>query len=313
MQTKKEIIPIFFATDDNYFPYLAVALKSLIQNANKKYTYNIYVLNNGIKEEYKQILLDYANEIFNIKFEDVNERLSLVSNALDTRDYYSKTTYYRFFIQKMFPEYDKALYLDADIIVKGDISEFYNIDIGENFIGAIEEQIVASVKEYREYSKTVLGLDYKKYFNAGILIMNLKKFREYDIEKVFTSMIATYRFDTIAQDQDYLNFILKDKVYYVDKCWNKESISDGYKGEPKLIHYALFKKPWTYYGMKYDKDFWFYAKQTVFYDMLIKKRENHTEEDKINDKKGSVELKKRAKRICKLEHTFINKVKGNVL
>ncbi len=313
MKIKKEIIPIFFASDDNYFPCLTVALKSLIVNANKNYIYNIHILNNGIKDEYKKILLDYSNEIFNITFNDVNESLKNVSNALDTRDYYSKTTYYRFFIQKMFPEYDKALYLDSDIIVKGDISEFYNIDIGDNHVGAIEEQIVASVKEYRDYSKIVLGLDYKKYFNAGILIINLKKFRESNIEKIFVDMIATYRFDTIAQDQDYLNFILKDKVYYVDKCWNKENIRDGYKCEPKLIHYALFKKPWTHYGLKYDNEFWYYAKQTVFYDTLIKKRENYTQEQRNNDKKANKELKKRAKRICKSELTFINKIKEEVL
>ncbi|MEG1804296.1 MAG: glycosyltransferase family 8 protein [Clostridia bacterium] len=308
MIIKTNKIPIFFAVDDNYVPYLTVALRSLIDNANQENKYSVYILNNGLNTTNKDIIYSYQCDNFEIEFVNVCERLASCCDALDTRDYYTKTTYFRFFIQTLFPQYDKALYLDADIVVLGDISKLYNVEIGDNFLGAIPEQIVASVKEYRDYSKIVLGLDYRKYFNAGILVMNLKKFREYDIEQCFIQMIKTYKFETIAQDQDYLNFIAKDKVTYIPLSWNKECVQDGYKGELNLIHYALFKKPWTYYGIKYDKYFWQYAVKTVFYDLLFQKREKYTNEQRSKDKLGSVNLKLRAKRICKLEHTFYKKL-----
>lgn len=305
-KSSDNIVPIFFATDDNYLPYLSVALRSMIDNASRDYTYNIYILNSGLKDSYVKSIMDYAEAGFNIEFVNVSDKMKNVAADLDTRDYYTKTTYYRFFIQPMFPQYDKALYLDADIVIPGDISKLYNMDLGDNLIGGILEQIVASTKEFRDYSKIVLGLDYTKYFNAGIMVMNLKKFREVDIEKQFISMIKKYHFDTIAQDQDYLNFIAKDKVKSIDLSWNKEPLEDGYAGELNLIHYALFKKPWTYYGIKYEDYFWKYAEKTDFYQMLLEKRDSHTLAQKQADSEAHVNLKKRAVHICGLSHTFYN-------
>lgn len=303
---RKKIVPIFFAVDDNYFPFLTVALRSMIDNASRDYTYNIHILNSGLSEHNQKEALAFKEKGFNIKLEDVNSKMKVVGADLDTRDYYTKTTYYRFFIQSMFPMYNKALYLDADIIINGDISQLYNFDLGDNILGGVLEQIVASTQEFRQYSRKVLGLDYTNYFNAGILVMNLKKFRENDIEYRFVSMIKKYHFDTIAQDQDYLNFLVKDKVCHIPLSWNKEPLDDGYTGELNLIHYALFKKPWTYFGIKNEDYFWKYAQKTSFYDMLIAMRANYTAEQRANDEQAHINLKLRANHICTLDHTFYN-------
>ncbi|MEG1706012.1 MAG: glycosyltransferase family 8 protein [Clostridia bacterium] len=308
---RNTIIPIFFATDDNYVPFLAVALRSMIDNANKEYQYKIYILNAGLNDTNTKIISDYQRSGFEINFVNVTKMMSGLTDDLDTRDYYTKTTYFRFFIEPMFPQYDKALYLDADIVVLGDISQLYFTEVGDNIIGAIPEQIVASTPEYREYSQTVLGLDYHKYFNAGILVMNLKAFRKAKIEKTFISMIQKYHFDTIAQDQDYLNFIVKDKVTYIDFSWNKECNNYAICEKPNLIHYALFKKPWTYYGMMYDECFWQYAKQTVFFDMLWQRRINHTNEDKQKDELADINLHLRALKICASDYVFSKVVPTN--
>ena len=66
--SRNKTIPIFFATDDNYIPYLEVALRSLVENASKAYTYNIHILNTGLKEENKDAILKLANKNFNILF-----------------------------------------------------------------------------------------------------------------------------------------------------------------------------------------------------------------------------------------------------
>ena len=61
------------------------------------------------------------NECFSIEFIDVTSYLNSISDKLPLRHYYSKTTYYRLFIAEMFPEYDKAIYVDSDLVIQGDI------------------------------------------------------------------------------------------------------------------------------------------------------------------------------------------------
>ena len=126
---KKSIIPIFFAVDDGYAPFLGVTLESMFEKASKNYFYNIHVLNNGINDEYKEMLMKYQNSDYcKIDFVNVNERINAITE-LHTRDYYTNAIYYRLFIADLFPEYDKALYLDADIIILDDISKQVNEDI----------------------------------------------------------------------------------------------------------------------------------------------------------------------------------------
>ena len=141
-------IPIFFSCDDNYIPFLAVTLESLEKNASKNYNYVIKVLHsNTINAENQQrILCEYNVDNFNIEFVDISNYVEKISERLHTRDYYSKSTYYRLFIPNLYPQYSKALYLDSDIVVLGDISKLYNTELGENYVGAITDEVVQSVK-----------------------------------------------------------------------------------------------------------------------------------------------------------------------
>ena len=123
------IIPIFFATDDNYMPFLRVALQSITKNTSKNNKYEIYVLNTGLKEENIENLKKFDKENISVKSVNIEEKIKDFSNRLHTRDYYSKSTYYRLFIPTMFPQYDKALYLDSDIVVLSDIANLYNINV----------------------------------------------------------------------------------------------------------------------------------------------------------------------------------------
>ena len=301
---KKENIPIFFSSDDNYVPYLAVAIRSLINNASSNYDYSIYILNNGIKQENINILKKMQTKNINIEFVDVSEKIKPIINMLGLRDYYSVATYFRFFIANMFKNLHKALYLDCDIVVCGDISQLYNHDLGDNILGGCLEQIVAANRYFRKYSQDVIGIDYTDYFNAGILVMNLDAFRKNNIEQKFVSILTKYNFDTIAADQDYLNFLCKNKVTKIDMSWNKECIRDGYNGKLNIIHYAYFKKPWTDYYVKYEKYFWEYAKQTEYYEYLVNYRKNFKMSQRINNAIAAQNLIKRAKKIYNSDFNF---------
>ena len=128
MNTNKRI-PIFFACDDNFVKYTIVSIRSIMENASKDDKYVIHIMNTDICEEMKQVLFSMADDNFEIRFEDVTDYLKSISGKLPIRDYYSKTTYYRMFIAEMFPEYEKAIYIDSATNVLGDNSELYHHDL----------------------------------------------------------------------------------------------------------------------------------------------------------------------------------------
>ena len=281
--SNKKIIPVFFAADENYMPYLAVALHSLKENESKEYFYQIYVLHADMDcaSENVQKLYKYQDENFKITCVDVSEKMQEVKHSLHLRDYYTGATYYRIFIADMFPQYDKALYLDSDIAVLGDISELFGIELGENLVGAVPDGAVASVAQFRLYTKEVLGIDAQNYFNAGVLLMNLKAFREYGFYKKFCSLLKKYKFH-VAQDQDYLNVICKDKVCYLGAEWNKMPIENSAQ-TPKLIHYNLTMKPWHYENVLYKESFWQYARKTEFYQRILNDLAAYSQEKRDAD------------------------------
>lgn len=308
---KQSIIPIFYASDSNYLPYLSVSLISLMKNANKNYKYNIYILHSGINKDEQQPILDLANDIFNIEFVNVSERLNEVNGNLQLRDYYTGATYYRIFIANMFPNLDKAIYLDSDTIVLGDISKLYSYDLLDNYLGAISDKVVASHPVFQDYCKEVLGILPNRYINAGILLMNLKKFKEDDFYSKFKDLLIEYKF-CVAQDQDYLNVLCKDKIKYLPYSWNTMPVGGENKMLPNLIHYNLTMKPWHYADIPYAGLFWKYAKESSYIDDIRKEFGNHTIERKEKDNKTEEGLIKLALSEINKEDNFIKVRKRNV-
>ena len=127
--SEQKKIPIFYACDDNFVKYTVVSLQSIMENASADQQYVVHVLNTNISEEMKQVMYHMANGQFEIRFDDVTDYLKSIRDKLPLRDYYSRTTYFRLFIAEMFPEYDKAIYIDSDTIVLGDIAELYAYDL----------------------------------------------------------------------------------------------------------------------------------------------------------------------------------------
>ena len=118
-------IPIFFASDNNYAPYLAVAIKSLLKNASQDYFYKIHILTTNLDETLCNKLKKLETSYSSIEIISLAGEIEHIKNRFHLRDYYSIETYYRFFIADLFPQYDKVLYLDCDIIILGDISDLY--------------------------------------------------------------------------------------------------------------------------------------------------------------------------------------------
>ena len=309
-KTNKEI-PIFFATDDNYIPYLDVALRSLIANASKKYNYVINILNTGIKKENQEIVKRQENENFKIIFRDISDKVEGIKNKLKNVYHFSMVTWYRLFIQSLFPEYDKVLYLDCDIIVLGDISKLYNMHIGDNLLGAARCHIVSDDEIFGEYAEKFCGVDRVNYLQAGILIMNLKEFRKSDVENKFAYLINKYNFDVIDPDQGYLNAMCNGRVKIIPNGWNKETINAPLEGNLNIVHYALYKKPWQYDDVLNQEYFWQYAKTSPFYDKIIESKNNFSDEMKKKKENANIEILEHAKRCIASDKSFVKLVVKN--
>ena len=291
---EKEIIPIFFAVDDFYSPYLCVTLQSLIENGSDKYHYSINVLIEELSDENKASILEMQRENVTISFVSVSEKLHSICKKLHMRDYYTKATYYRFFIPELFPEISKGLYLDCDIIITTDISELYHTELGENYLAAIPEEFITDVEVFGIYSEKVLGVPRQEYFNAGILVMNLDVMRKNNLQEQFAKLLekVTYR---VAQDQDYLNVICYKKTVILDKTWNRTPMPYADRTvTPKIAHYKINFKPWKFDNIPYGEMFWQYAKNTAQYESLMSAKQSYSEENKLRDKKQYENLVKMA-------------------
>ncbi len=280
----KPNIPIFYACDDAFVKFTIVSMHSLIKNASRDFNYTIYILHTDITEKMQKKALELCEDGFQIIFTDVSDRLSAITSNLPIRDYYSKTTYFRLFIADMFPEYDRAIYIDSDTIVQGDISELYNTDPGENYLGACHEQAMVQVDNYGTYAEKVVGVSRHNYFNAGMLLINCKKVRETKVLKKFGEKLAQYDF-VVTQDEDYLNLICKDHIYWLDQRWNTEVYcAFPYPiEEAKILHYIMVSKPWHYKDCTGADIFWSYAAETNVYDDLLDELNNYTDEERLRD------------------------------
>ncbi len=308
----KEIIPIFYACDDNFVKYTIVSMKSMIENASKGHDYRIYILNTGISEKMKKIALDMSNEDFTIEFVDVKDYLISINDKLPLRDYYSKTTYYRLFIAEMFPQYNKALYIDSDTVVLGDVYELFSNDLKDNFVGGCHEQAMVQVETYGEYVEKVIGIDRNKFFNAGLILINCDQFRKNKILDQFIDLLHVYNF-VVTQDEDYLNLICKDKVLFIDQGWNVEvfgtlPVKDE---EIKLLHYIMVSKPWHFKDCRKSEHFWKYAKMTPVYDEIVEVLNTYSDEARENDIASCDRLLQLAISEINREDNYMNQQKKN--
>ena len=286
----KNIIPVFFAVDDGYIPFLGIALKSLIDNASDENKYQIKILYTNVSSENIKRIKKYEKENINIEFVDLNKQLEDIKEKLYTRNYFSNTTYYRLFIPELYPEYKKAIYIDSDTICLTDIANLYNIDMENNLIAGVPDGAIQAIDVFKDYVERVVGVsDYNNYFNAGIIVMNLEELRKYKFQDKFIYMLGKVRFE-VAQDQYYMNRLCKGRVKLLDFSWNRMPIMGKQSGDINIIHYNLGAKPWYFDDVLYQEYFWKYAEKTDFYNEIKEIGEKYTEADKEKDDANSAKL-----------------------
>ena len=216
-------IPVFYSISDDFTKYAAVSLNSLVKNSNPENDYTVIFLNQDLSKEHQDQLAALGNDHVHVEFFHIDEKL--VKPIQDRKenylraDFFTMSIFYRLFIPDLFPQYDKAIYIDSDTVVTDDIAKLYNTELGNNLFGACTDSSIQYVDKMVKYIKDVLDLDPKKYINSGMLVLNSKAFRDEGFIPHFMDLLEKYHFDCIAPDQDYLNEIGDGRILHLDTHW----------------------------------------------------------------------------------------------
>ena len=301
-------IPVFFSTDDRYLPFLDVAIASLIDHASPKYHYRLIILNTGLSADGMEKILRRRREGIAIELVDISREVETIQASFKDVYHFSVVTYYRLFIASLFPQYQKIVYLDSDLVVLGDVAELYHTDLQGAILAAAPEQYVRNTPEFRLYAEKALNVNPDGYVNAGVLVIDLEQFRRHRIEEKFVELITRYDFDLLDPDQAYLNYLCDGYIHVLPNGWNKEPLPLPLEGDLNLVHYALYKKPWQYDDVMYGEHFRYYAERSPFYEEILQRRNAFGDKERAEKEATATEILQHALDIVNSENTFARKL-----
>lgn len=307
---KNRVIPVFLTISDDYAPYAACTIASLIKHSNTKKHYRVVILYDKLSFRNYFRLRNLVTKNCEIQFHKITHSLYLrtivnhCAKKTGAGDFFSSAVYYyRSFIARLYPMYNKAIYIDSDTILCDDIANLYDIDLGDNIVGAVVDKKVENVPEFRHYVENALGVPYNEYVNSGVLLIDLKKMRKIRYLSKMINMINTFDANLVAPDQDYLNVICRGKILHLSDAWNAQPNGDLKKA--KLVHYNLFKKPWQCDGVEGEDLFWDAAEKTGYYNDLLESKKMHSvKETRIKEAQVAALIKK-ADELSKLKEPII--------
>lgn len=236
-------ISICFCINDLYSQHLGVVLTSILEN-NKTGLFDFYVITNDISQENKNKLSSLKEKYTNFDIKYINIDKSLFKNFRLNMNHISIETYFRYLIADLFPDLNKILYLDVDLIVNGDLTNLWNTDIDDYYCAAVQD-----INLNYEVYKPKIGLEKDDiYINAGVILFNLENLRKDNITEKFFVNQKKYQDIIECQDQDIINITLKKKIKKLDCVYN--FITKTMKLYPKrlkeviIAHFVGSKKPW---------------------------------------------------------------------
>lgn len=271
---QREKFNICLATDANYLLYCRNTIVSILHQTRAYEFYEFIILSAGLSEDdmnlMRKSLANYSNA--EIRFIDTSPYSRNLPQKV--RAYYSVVTYYRALLfSDLFHEYDRILYLDSDIMVRGNLSELFHMEIKDYAAAVVKDytmdaKILYDIpidylgKQYtaESYISEVIGIrNFDSYFNAGVILFNLKKCRELWRYEDVLSVFGRETF--FLQDQDALNILMENHILYLETKWNfqnvyilleEETLEEGKRlwqrvkcSDPAIIHYVSSIKPWN--------------------------------------------------------------------
>ena len=274
---------IVFSIDNAYVPYLGAALTSLADNSKADKFYDIVIFIENISETNRRTLLDIVKgrKNFSLRFFDITSYVQQHRETLYVNSYFTIAIYYRIFIPEIFSAFDRALYLDSDMIFNADLAELAETDLDGkllavvNDFGVLPEYNQKNDHFYKYIEQDLKMKDYRHYFNSGMLVMDIQRLKDLDITQKCLKKMKELP-DLKFPDQDLLNVMFEGKVKYLDKSWNFQCGSLINSPEqipedlcPRIVHYTSEFKPWNTPDIPLAVLFWRYARKCDFYEQII--------------------------------------------
>ncbi len=282
-----DTIKVISATDSRYVQHLGVTFVSLLENTAEKDRIELYVIDGGLSDRDRELLkLCVAGYGCKLHFLAIN---SWLYEKFAESPSASAATYFRIFVPDLMDaSIEKVIFLDCDIVVVEDIKYMWDVDVSGHFLAAVEDCGVEDSGLYGITHKKNLKMAKKdRYFNAGVLLINLAKWRENHVsEKVRDFLIKNPDKASFA-DQDGLNTVLKNQWLPLPRVWNQqvtfwelyrqkkviwEDMKEALK-RPCIIHYTtsyyIRTKPWKYMDMHPNKrEYYRYLSLTPWKDYV---------------------------------------------
>lgn len=287
-------VTIILSSSNMFSMYLAVCLKSIIDNSTCNYNYDIIIFEREISEINKKKIYALGERYSNISIRFFN-----VTNAMKKYKFFlnsnriSQETYYGLIIPFLLPNHKKGIIMDCDMIVKHDIGELYSVDLENHIIGGINDIVLqgwlSDKKNNDTYSYYTEYLQVKypmKFINGGLLLIDFCKYRKDIALDQVSDYINNYKLRVV--DQDIINILFDGDCKHIDYRWNhliyvKGAISEAiakapnasrekyFKSQekPYIIHYAGDFKPWNHPEIEFADEFWKYARETRFYEIIL--------------------------------------------
>lgn len=265
---------IMCCINDAYVQHCVVMLASLFDN-NKSSQFCIHVFSFSLNTESIRILRSFViqnSQNIEIKIMDVPD----IEFPNINGHYISAEAYIRLFVPgSLDKSIDKILYMDVDMVVVGDITELFEIDLGDNLLGAIMD----TPKKNRN-QRLGIPVEYG-YFNSGLLMINLNKWVELDITSKCVQYIKEHATLIYQHDQDVLNAVAFNMWQRIPFKWNmlnsffytppyialeyREEVEESYKNV-RIAHFSGAVKPWhSWCRHPYYKKYYEYLSKTPFH------------------------------------------------
>ena len=294
----KQIIPIMHCFDDNYVIPASVSFLSMLENANPRYFYKLYVLHTDISEKNQNTLNSIVSKFNNadLQFIDMNNKFDDEFDVMKTKAHYSKEILYKLLAPTIFPQYEQIIITDVDVVFCGDIAEIYDEGQFDEYIAGIAYHNVLENFMRNTYEAQFSSEEIRKLLiGAGLLCVNLKKMREDGMEAKCVAYLEQNLHRLKQPEQDVLNLVCYPKIKLLperfmvctylynmienneffgneitlgkqDKVWIKEALSKVIQ-----LHYAGAQKPWnTPTCTKSDVWFSYLLKTPFFYEVMRK-------------------------------------------
>ena len=297
-------IPVVFASDNKYVPFMSAAIQSIVENSSQNREYIFFIFHKEIKNDTMELIIKQISPYnqFSIEFINVSDYIGRFDLFISR--HVTIETYFRFLIPELLCEYQKVIYLDCDMIICADIAELFDISMDNYIIAAMRDITVANWFYASRLKKNTAGFrnsfpklkNPSDYFVAGLLVFNIPLFRKTISQEELFEVAISNEWDW--HDQDVLNIIAEGKVFLLSFHWgvyipdNIDYLPENLKNEfyaaeknPKIIHFVI--KPWKFdFYIQHFEHFWKYATRTPFINTIT----NTMDIPKIHSYKGRILL-----------------------